>query len=118
MANPIDAYLERLPSDQRRALARLRAVITAAVPGAEDAIRTRVPAIRYRGKTVVGFGAARDHLALYVMFGETLRKLRREFAAFDTSSKVVRFTPGRPPPDRLVRRLIAMRLAEIDAQAR
>lgn len=118
MPNPIDEYLAPLPSDQRRALTRLRGVITAAVPGAEEAIRTRVPAIRYRGRTVVGFGAAKGHLALYVMFGDALRRLRGEFAGFDTSSKVVRFTPARPPPDRLVRTLVAMRLAEIDAQAR
>jgi uncharacterized protein YdhG (YjbR/CyaY superfamily) len=117
MRSPIDEYLASLPEAQRTALARLRAVITAAVPDAEEAIKTRVPAIRYRGKTVVGFGAAKDHLALYVMFGDALQVLRRELTGFDSSRKVVRFSPDRPLPVALVRKIIVLRLAEIDGRS-
>jgi uncharacterized protein YdhG (YjbR/CyaY superfamily) len=116
MPTAIDTYLAALAPAQRTALADLRSVITAAVPGAEDAIRTRVPAIRYRGKTVVGFGAAERHLALYVMFGAALTTLRDELAPFETSNTVVRFTPDRPLPAALVRKIVAVRLAEIDTQ--
>ncbi len=115
-ATTIVEYLARLPKSQRAALASLRKVITAAVPDAEEAIRTRVPAIRYRGKTVVGFGAGKDHLALYVMFGDALKRLKAELTPYDASNKVVRFTPERPLPTSLVKKVIALRLAEIDAQ--
>lgn len=116
MPNPVDDYLARLPDPQHAALARLRALLRAAVPEGEETIKTRVPALRYRGKTVVGFGAARGHLALYVMFGQALKLLREELSAFDVSNTVVRFTPEQPLPEALVRKIVAVRRAEIDAQ--
>lgn len=116
MTSPIDAYIEALPADQRAALTRLRALVLAAVPGAEEAIKTRVPAVRYKGKTVVGFGAASGHVALYVMFGDALRTFKKDFARFDVASRVVRFTPDHPLPPALVRKVVRYRLAEIDAQ--
>ena len=117
MATEIDAYLAALPAAQRDALERLRALLHAAIPDAEETIRTRVPALRCRGKTVVGFGAAARHLALYVMFGDALRVLKAELAGFDATTRVVRFTPAAPLPATLVRRIVRHRLAEIDADA-
>jgi uncharacterized protein YdhG (YjbR/CyaY superfamily) len=117
MTTPVDAYLARLPAEQRTALSRLRTLLLAAVPDAEEAIKTRVPAVRYKGKTVVGFGAAAEHLALYVMFGDALRAFMDDFQSFDVTSRVVRFSPDRPIPDALVRKLVRFRLEEIDAQS-
>lgn len=116
MPTPIDKYLAGLPEEQRAALTRLRALLIAAVPGAEEAIKTRVPALRYKGMTVVGFGAAKGHVALYVMFGNALQILKKEFARFDSSNRVVRFTPEKPLPAALVRKVVRVRLAEIDAR--
>lgn len=116
MASEIESYLAALPAEQRSALGRLHEQLRRAIPGAEETIKTRVPAMRYKGKTVVGFGAARSHVALYVMFGDALRVLKRELAGFDASERVLRFTPARPLPAALVRKIVRHRLAEIDAQ--
>ena len=116
MASQIDRYLAVHPTEERAALERLRELLRTAIPDADETIKTRVPALRYKGKTVVGFGAARSHVALYVMFGDALRVLRSELAGFDTSDRVVRFTPERPLPAALVRKVVRHRLAEIDAQ--
>ncbi len=115
MPSTVDEYLAPLPARQRLELERLRGILTAAIPGAEEAIKTRVPAIRYRGKTVVGFGAAKRHLALYVMFGDALIVLRDDRATFDVSAKVVRFTPECPLPAELIEKVVQVRLAEIEA---
>ena len=115
MSSPIDAYLSVLPLAQRMALQRLRTLLHAAIPNAEETIKTRVPALRYQGKTVVGFGAAVDHLALYVMFGDALRVFAEDFRRFDVGRRVVRFAPERPIPAALVRKLVRHRLGEIDA---
>ena len=116
MPSPVDIYLAALPDSQRAALARLRGVLLNAVPRAEETIKTRVPAVLYRGKTVAGFGAARGHVALYVMVGDALVELRAQFARFDASRRVVRFAPDSPIPAALVRKVVRLRLAEIDAQ--
>lgn len=115
-ATLVDRYLAALPTEQRVALARLRALLLAAIPDAEEAIKTRVPAIRYKGKTVVGFGAAREHVALYVMFGDALTALKDDFSRYEVSSRVVRFSPAEPLPAALVRKVVRHRLAEIEAQ--
>jgi uncharacterized protein YdhG (YjbR/CyaY superfamily) len=116
MPSKVDTYLAAVPESQRAALKRLRRLLLDAVPGAEETIKTRVPAVRYRGKTVAGFGAARDHAALYVMFGDALVALKDKFESFDASRRVVRFNPSKPIPATLVRKVVRFRLAEIDAQ--
>ena len=115
MPSPVDTYLAALPADQRQALRDLRAIVHAEVPGADEAIKTRVPAIRYKGKTVVGFGAAKSHVALYVMFGDALAVLRDELSGLDVANRVVRFSPDRPLPAALVRKVVRHRVAEIEA---
>lgn len=110
----VDAYLAAAPEDQRQVLAELRRTIASAVPSAQEAIRTGVPAVRYRGKTVVGFGSAKRHVALYVMYGQALERVRADLRGFDMSRTVVRFTPERPLPAALVRRIVEIRLTEID----
>lgn len=112
----IDEYLAGLPATQRKALAELRAQLHALIPGADEAIKTRVPALRYKDKTVVGFGAGKTHLALYVMFGRTLETLADDLRDFDATNRVVRYSIERPLPDALIRKIVTMRLAEIDAQ--
>ena len=114
MPHPVEEYLAALAADQRAALERLRATVVAAVPDPEEAIKTRVPAVSYRGKTVVGFGAAQRHLALYVMFGDALKVLRDDLTPYDVANTVVRFTPEAPLPTALVRKIVAVRLREID----
>jgi uncharacterized protein YdhG (YjbR/CyaY superfamily) len=40
-----------------------------------------------------------------------------ELAAYDTSKGTIRFPPGKPPPETLVRRLIEAQIDEIEAAA-
>lgn len=115
MATSVDQYLAALPAAQRAALGDLRALLLQSVPEAEEAIRTRVPVIRYRSKTVVGYGAGKGHLALYVMFGDALRVFAKDFRDFDVGRRVVRFAPDRPIPPALLGKLVRHRLGEIDA---
>ena len=88
----IAEYLEALPAEQREPLERLRVLILSLVPDAEEAIRTNVPAVRYAGKTVVGYGAAAQHLSLYVMQGDALTELEHALAPYESTSRVIRFT--------------------------
>ncbi len=117
IAKTIEEYLAALPTDQREVLERLHTVIVSAVPDPKEAIKTGVPAIRYRGKTVVGFGATQKHISLYVMYGEALEVLKEDLLPYETSNTVIRFSSDRPLPASLVRKVVAMRIKEIDAQS-
>ena len=112
----IDEYLAALPADQREALEELRATIGAAAPGAQETISSGVPAFKHKGKYLVSFGAAKRHVALYVMRGSALEALEDDLEAYDTSNTVVRFAPNKPLPASLVKRIVEIRLGEIEAK--
>ena len=65
---------------------------------------------------MVSIGAAKQHVALYVMRGSALEALENDLEAYDTSNTVIRFAPNKPLPTSLVRSIVEIRLGEIEAQ--
>jgi hypothetical protein len=61
--SPIDTYLAALPREQRSALEKLRRIIRAAAPRAEEGISYGLAAFRLDGRPLVAFGATANHLA-------------------------------------------------------
>ncbi|MCA9596816.1 MAG: DUF1801 domain-containing protein [Myxococcales bacterium] len=108
----IDAYLAALPADQRAALTKLRKTIQAAAPKAEECISYQLPAFRLDGRGLVAFGAGAKHCALYPMSGATIAAHAAELADFETSKGAIRFTPERPLPAALVRKIVKARIAD------
>lgn len=102
-------YLAAVPAKQRAALRRLRKYILAAAPGAEDCISYRMPAVRYRGKVLVWYGASASHCAFYP--GGLVKEFAAELAKFSTSKGTVRFQPEAPLPAALIRKLVKARIA-------
>jgi uncharacterized protein YdhG (YjbR/CyaY superfamily) len=112
-----DEYLAALPRDQRRALEELRTAIRAAAPDAQESISSGVPAFSHRGKYLVSFGAAKRHVAMYVMRGAALETLGDDLEAYETSSTVIRFAPDEPLPAPLVKKIVEVRIGEIEGKA-
>ena len=110
--NRIDEYLAGVDADKRKALAALRKTIRAIVPKAEECISYGIPAFRLDGSVIAGFAATGDGCSYYPFSGTTLRTLADELAAFDRTKSALHFTPGRPLPATLVRKLLRARLAE------
>jgi uncharacterized protein YdhG (YjbR/CyaY superfamily) len=108
----IDAYLAALPERQREALQHLREVIAAAAPEAEESISYAMPALRYRGRPVVSYLAAKKHLSLFPMGYHT--ELAEELEPFKALKGTLRFSPERPIPDDVLTRLVRGRIAELD----
>jgi uncharacterized protein YdhG (YjbR/CyaY superfamily) len=105
----VDAYLARLDPDQRAALERLRTIIRAAVPRAEECIAYDMPSFRLDGKWLIGIAAAAKHCAIY---GVTVDASAA--AKYDASGRgTLRFAPDAPLPAALVRKLIKGRIARM-----
>jgi uncharacterized protein YdhG (YjbR/CyaY superfamily) len=113
-----EEYLAARPDDQRAALEALRAVIASAAPGAELAMSYGVPTFKLGGRGLVSMGAAKAHCALYVMSPAVMESFADELAGLDTSKGTIRFKPGAPLPEELVRRIVAARVAEIGTRSR
>jgi uncharacterized protein YdhG (YjbR/CyaY superfamily) len=111
-ATTIDAYLATVADDKRAALEKLRALIRSAAPAAEECISYGLAAFRLGGRPLVAFGAAGGHCAFYPMSASTVADHRDALAGYDTSKGTIRFTPARPLPAALVRKLVKARVAE------
>jgi uncharacterized protein YdhG (YjbR/CyaY superfamily) len=108
----IDEYLATVTGEKRAALEKLRKVIRAAVPKAEECISYRIPAFRLGGKIVAGFAATSRGCSYFPFSGKTLATLADELEAYDRTKGALHFDPARPLPAALVRKLVKARIAE------
>ena len=109
----VDQYLAGLPKDKRDALAKLRAAIKAAAPGATEGISYQVPVFKLDGKPLVGFGAATAHCTFFLM--STSGAMRARLAAlkgYKLGGGSIQFPADKPLPVTLVRTLVKARIAE------
>jgi uncharacterized protein YdhG (YjbR/CyaY superfamily) len=108
----VDEYLAALSPDQRAALQKLRKVIRAVAPEAEERISYQLAAFRLHGKMLVAIGATANHCAFYLMSATTVAAHERELEKYDTSKGTIRFQAAKPLPAALVRKLLKARIAE------
>jgi uncharacterized protein YdhG (YjbR/CyaY superfamily) len=108
----IDAYLAALSPDQRSALQQLRRTIRAAAPRAEECISYSMPAFRLDGRVLVFFGATSKHCSFFPGSGATVAAHAELLERYDTSKGTIRFSPDKPLPAALIRKLVKSRIAE------
>ena len=107
-----DEYLAAVSDDKRAALEKLRKIIRATVPKAEECISYGLAAFRLDGKPLVALGATANHCAFYPMSSTTVEAHKDELKDYDTSKGTIRFPADKPLPAALVRKLVKARIAE------
>jgi uncharacterized protein YdhG (YjbR/CyaY superfamily) len=117
-AAEVDQYLRGVEEPKRSTLEALRRAILEVVPDAEQVISYRVPAFRLRGKTVAGFAAFQNHLSYLPFSGSVLPELAEELEGYAMTKSALHFPVDRPLPKTLVKKLIAVRLAEAEPRSR
>ena len=121
MTAAVEAYLARLPDDQRAALSDLRITLRALLPDHIECLSYAMPGFRApgpKGRMVAGYAAFARHLGLYPHSGGIIPALLSECAGFRTSKSGILFTPAHPLPAGLVERIVRARQAEIAAKGR
>jgi uncharacterized protein YdhG (YjbR/CyaY superfamily) len=108
----VDEYLASVPERFRPLLEHLRAVIREAAPRAEERISYGMPSYRH-GRPLVSFAAFQRHCSLFGMSGALYDTLGRDLEGWRSSKGTIQFTPERPLPDALIKRIIEARLDEI-----
>jgi uncharacterized protein YdhG (YjbR/CyaY superfamily) len=90
--NVVLDYLEKLPTQEKEALATLRNQILELVPEMEEGLSRGVPFFYYKGKRAVGFRSSKTHLSFFIMEGKVMKELEKEIASLDYSNTVIRFS--------------------------
>lgn len=114
MSTYFQSFIKELSSEQKQALEQLRQAILTAAPQAEEGISSGVPAFKYKGKYLASINATQNHIALYMMQGTAITSLKDALNGYDTTNVAIRFSPNNPLSSNLVKKLIAVRMQEID----
>jgi len=117
-ARDIDEYIALAPEEARATLEKLRRTIRAAAPTATEAISYQMPTFKYHGKPLIAFAAWKAHCSLYPMSYAVIDAHRSDLTGYPTAKGTIRFTPGRPLPVALVKKLVKARIAEHEARAK
>nr|WP_314834868.1 DUF1801 domain-containing protein [uncultured Flavobacterium sp.] len=105
----VDQYLAQLPEDQRAALEKLRQTIKKLVPEVEEFISYKMPAYRYHGM-LCGFAAFKKHCSYFPWDSKTVEDFKTELKDFKTSAGTIQFTPEKPIPDTLLKKILQARV--------
>ena len=116
LMSAIDQYLDRLPPEQRAALARVRAVVEELEPVAEEGESYGIPAFLYAGRPLLGFRAAKKHLSVFPFSPAAVEAVKDRLEGFDLSKGTIRFTPEQPVPEDVLADIVRARKEEIEAK--
>ena len=110
----VDQYLSVVPEPGRTALRKLRAQVKEAAPVAVEVISYGMPGFKYHGY-LAGFAAFKDHLSFFP--GASLGAWKSELDGYKLSKGTIQFTPEKPIPARLVKKIIRARVKELEERA-
>lgn len=108
----IDDYLATVEPGRRAALQKLRKLIRATLPTAEECISYSLPAFRYQGRVVGGFAATTRGCSYFPFSGTTLATLKADLTRFSQTKSALHFDPAKGLSATLVRKLLRARIAE------
>lgn len=115
----VEEYLDRLAGDRRQRLDVLRRTIAAAAPEAVESIAYQMPAFRSHGRQfLVSYAAWKRHDSLFPASDAVVDALGDQIAPYLAGKGTIQFPLDRPIPVDLVRRIVAVRLAENAASER
>jgi uncharacterized protein YdhG (YjbR/CyaY superfamily) len=113
----VQEYFATLDEPARAAFERVRALALKLAPDAEEGVSYGMAALRYQKKPLIGFRAAKDHLSVFPFSPEAIDAVREQLDGFELSKGTVRFTVGKPLPDKALRAMLKHRLAQIAGSA-
>lgn len=114
----IERYLADAPEPHRSTLVAMRATLRSILPDADEAMKYGMPTFVVHGTSVASYAAFKEHCSYFPHSSDVLRVAGDAIAGYRASKGGLRFAPDRPLPKALVRRLVRIRLAEIDAAVR
>jgi uncharacterized protein YdhG (YjbR/CyaY superfamily) len=107
----VDEYIARCPKEAQGDLAKIRAAIRMAAPGAverTDYFRMpgySYPGINYYDGMFTWFSFKKPHVRLHVP-PSVIQKYKKELASYATTKAIISFPMGRPAPTTLVKKLV------------
>lgn len=110
----VEKYFATLSKGQQGALEKVRTMIRAAAPEAEEGISYGVPAFRHKGKPLAGYAAFAKHCSYFPFSPAVIAANKNELTSYVTAKGTVSFPAEKPIAAGLVKKLVQARMQEID----
>jgi uncharacterized protein YdhG (YjbR/CyaY superfamily) len=107
----IDAYLALQPENVQIALEKMRTIIRATAPAAEEVISYGMPAYKYHGMLVY-FAGFKNHYSLFPGNASLIATMAEELKGYKTSKGTIQFTLDKPVPVALIKKIVKARMLE------
>ena len=111
----IDEYIAGFPPKVQVILAKVRKTIAAAAPGAQEAIKYRMPTFVLNGN-LVHFAGFKKHIGFYPV-PSGIEKFKKELSVFESGKGSAQFPLDKPIPYDLISKIVKFRVRENLAKA-
>lgn len=112
----IDKFFSKVEEPKRSTLEEMRRRILEVVPDAEQTIKYGMPAFLKDGACFVCIAPFKNHINWSPYSSNVFVQLKDELAGYSVSKGSMQFAIDKPLPKSLVKKLIRVRLAEIELQ--
>lgn len=117
-AKTVDEYIASAPKEARVAMNQIRAAIKEAVPNAKEKISYEIPFYEYKYPGYKGrmayFGAFKNHISLFIVPEKVPDDLSKQIKPYKKSKSALHFPTGTKVPVLLIKKLVKLRMKEID----
>jgi uncharacterized protein YdhG (YjbR/CyaY superfamily) len=113
----IDRHIEQLSERHQAPLRHIRALLHEVLPAGEETIKYAMPCIAVQGKGVAAFEAFKEHWSYFPMSGSVLERVTGLPDWVEAERGTLRVPLDRRLSKQIVRRLVRVRLDEIEAAA-
>ena len=110
-AKNIDEYIAQFPDDVQKILEKIRALIKATIPEAEETISYQIPTFTLNGKYLIYFAGYKNHVSIYPA-PRTAEQFKDELATYEGGKGTVQFPLDEPIPYGLIKRIIKFKVKE------
>ena len=111
----ITQHLKKFDKEQRAALTLLREQVLLELPTAEEVIKYGIPTFTIEGVPVLGFDGYKAHNSIFPYSGSINALMEKELAKYEQTKGSIHFPLNKPIPLALVRKLIKVKIAYINA---
>ena len=109
----VDDYFESLDADTRAAFEHVRTLALEIAPDAEQGTSYGMAALKYKGKPLLGFAAAKRHQSVFPFSARVVDEVRDRLSGYELSKGTIRFTVDQPLADDVIRDVVTLRMTEI-----
>ncbi len=114
--SPVDDYIAQFSPEVQEKLQKVREVIAACAPDAQQVMSYGIPTFDLQKKHLVHFAAFKKHIGLFPG-PEAIEVFKSQLAGYKTSKGTIQFLFDEPIPFPLIKKIVTNRIKKITSES-